>query len=383
VPIRDEDGNVLDGVTIEDDGDKLGLQGVDNGRISFDHVRIPRENLLDRYATVGSDGLYQSPIENKNRRFFTTIGTLIQGRISVSGAALSATKSALAIAVRYANRRRQFGPPDSDDEALLMDYRVHQRRLLLPLATTYAIHFAQRELIADLHRMLLAEERDEHEQRVHAVVLAAHRQLREHHGQPPVAGGVADVVLARVLARGGDDELLRGQVVGGHGAEGLDVGAVPGLGHREAAGQVDGGQRRQVLLVVLLGAEAVHRAAEQAELHADLDEQAEVAVREGLEAGDGAAGVVGPAVLVGERARPGAGLGDLARPLEDEVAVGVAVQAVGPLEAEVAQDAPRVRADVGVRAVEDGLQRGHDVGGQGLEGGRGRRGRGHGRCVPT
>jgi acyl-CoA oxidase len=165
VPIRDEDGNVLDGVTIEDDGDKLGLQGVDNGRIWFDHVRVPRENLLDRYAKVGEDGLYDSPIENKDRRFFTTIGTLIQGRVSVSGAALSATKSSLAIAVRYANRRRQFGPPDSGDEALLLDYRAHQRRLLPRLATTYAIHFAQRELVASLHEALTTDDHDDHAQR--------------------------------------------------------------------------------------------------------------------------------------------------------------------------------------------------------------------------
>src|SRR5215208_1223468 len=165
VPIRDQDGNVLDGVTIEDDGDKLGLQGVDNGRISFDRVRVPRENLLDRYATVGSDGLYGSPIENVNRRFFTTIGTLIQGRVSVSGAALSATKSALTIAVRYAARRRQFGPPDGDEEALLIDYRIHQRRLFPPLATTYALHFAQRELVAELHRAFTEEDHDDEAQR--------------------------------------------------------------------------------------------------------------------------------------------------------------------------------------------------------------------------
>src|SRR3954451_16186360 len=128
VPIRDERGEALPGVRLEDCGAKLGLNGVDNGRIWFDHVRVPRENLLDRYATVGSDGLYESPIENEDHRFFTTIGTLIQGRVSVSGGALSATKSALAIAVRYANRRRQFGPPDADAEAVLLDYRAHQRR---------------------------------------------------------------------------------------------------------------------------------------------------------------------------------------------------------------------------------------------------------------
>src|SRR5262245_12183476 len=49
-PIRDEDGSPCEGVRLEDCGAKLGLNGVDNGRIWFDHVRVPRENLLDRYA---------------------------------------------------------------------------------------------------------------------------------------------------------------------------------------------------------------------------------------------------------------------------------------------------------------------------------------------
>ena len=52
VPIRDEHGEPLPGVRLEDCGAKLGLNGVDNGRIWFDHVRVPRENLLDRYAQV-------------------------------------------------------------------------------------------------------------------------------------------------------------------------------------------------------------------------------------------------------------------------------------------------------------------------------------------
>ena len=40
---------------------KLGLNGVDNGRIWFDHVRVPREALLDRYAQVAADGTYFEP----------------------------------------------------------------------------------------------------------------------------------------------------------------------------------------------------------------------------------------------------------------------------------------------------------------------------------
>jgi acyl-CoA oxidase len=161
VPIRSDDRKALPGVEIEDCGEKLGLNGVDNGRLSFHRVRVPREALLDRYAEVSSEGVYSSPIENPDRRFFTMLGTLIQGRISVGGAAISAAKSALTIAVRHALRRRQFGPPDSDEEALLLDYRVHQRRLLPALATTYALHFAQEGVVAELDRIFAGPDRPE------------------------------------------------------------------------------------------------------------------------------------------------------------------------------------------------------------------------------
>jgi acyl-CoA oxidase len=164
VPLRDEDGNVLPGIRIEDCGAKLGLDGVDNGRIWFDHVRIPRDNLLDRYASVDEHGTYTSPIESSTKRFFTMLGTLIQGRVSVCGASISATKVALAIAVRHAESRRQFGPPDQP-EVVLMDYRTHQRRLLIPLAKTYALHFAQEELVARLHRVFTSDEDLERERR--------------------------------------------------------------------------------------------------------------------------------------------------------------------------------------------------------------------------
>src|SRR3954447_3281726 len=164
VPIRDEQGNPLPGVRIEDCGAKLGLNGVDNGRLYFDHARVPRENLLDRYAQVSEDGTYVSAIENPTRRFFTMIGTLIQGRISVSGAAVSATKVALTIAVRRALERRQFGVPGAE-EALLMDYRTHQRRLLPALAKTYALSFARLRLVDELHQVFTRTEDNERERR--------------------------------------------------------------------------------------------------------------------------------------------------------------------------------------------------------------------------
>lgn len=53
-----EDGVDLPGIGREDDGLKGGLNGIDNGRLSFDHVRIPRTNLLNRYGDVAADGTY-------------------------------------------------------------------------------------------------------------------------------------------------------------------------------------------------------------------------------------------------------------------------------------------------------------------------------------
>jgi acyl-CoA oxidase len=151
VPIRDEQGNPMPGVTIGDDGPKAGLNGVDNGRLTFDHVQVPRDMLLDRYGQVAADGTYTSSIENETRRFFTMLGTLVRGRVSVGGAAASATQLALDIAVRYGDVRRQFAAPGEEREIVVNDYLVHQRKLLPALAKTYALRFAQNELVETMH----------------------------------------------------------------------------------------------------------------------------------------------------------------------------------------------------------------------------------------
>jgi len=153
VPIRDDAGQPCQGVQISDCGHKAGLNGVDNGRLSFDQVRVPREALLNRYGDVAADGTYTSSIENANRRFFTMLGTLVAGRIAVAGGAGAATQTALTIAVRYALTRRQFSATGGSDEIPLLDYLAHQRKLLPALATSYALQFAQQELVGMLESM--------------------------------------------------------------------------------------------------------------------------------------------------------------------------------------------------------------------------------------
>ena len=165
VPIRDEHGTPAPGVRIEDCGRKIGLNGVDNGRLWFDGVRVPREALLNRYADITEGGAYTSPIANPDRRFFTMLGTLVQGRVCVGGAGINASKVALTVAVKYGLRRRQFGTPGSDREELLLDYGMHQRRLFPLLARTYALHFAQERVAADLHEAFSHDSGTDHDRR--------------------------------------------------------------------------------------------------------------------------------------------------------------------------------------------------------------------------
>lgn len=158
VPIRDEHGAPMPGVTLADCGEKIGLPGVDNGEISFDQVRVPRANLLNRFGSIespapGEPAVYTSPIESDNRRFFSMLGTLVRGRVTVGGGAGAATRNALTLAVRYGARRTQFTRGDSDEGVRLLEYATHRRRLLIPLARTYALALATNELVEDLHEL--------------------------------------------------------------------------------------------------------------------------------------------------------------------------------------------------------------------------------------
>lgn len=141
VPLRDASGKIMPGITIDDCGRKMGLNGVDNGKISFDNVIIPKENMLDRFASVDENGKFTSPITSDNRRFFTMLGTLVGGRIGIPRSALAASKSGLTIAIRYGDQRKQFGP-EGAAEVPILNYRTHQRRLMPLLANVYALHFS-------------------------------------------------------------------------------------------------------------------------------------------------------------------------------------------------------------------------------------------------
>lgn len=213
VPIR-VDGEPAPGVRIEDDGRKMGLNGVDNGRLWFDEVRVPRTALLNRFADVTPDGVYESAIENPNRRFFTMLGTLVQGRVCVGGAGINAAKVALAIAVKYAVRRRQFEATSDTEEELLLDYGLHQRRLFPLLARTYALHFAQEVVAAQLHDVFSGIADDEHARRELESRAAGTKALGTWHATRTIqecreaCGGAGYLAVNRFAALKADSDIF-------------------------------------------------------------------------------------------------------------------------------------------------------------------------------
>ncbi|KAI3633696.1 hypothetical protein MIR68_008643 [Amoeboaphelidium protococcarum] len=163
VPLRDPHTYKLKpGVSIGDNGSKMGRNGIDNGWIQFTNVRIPRTYMLMKYTKVSREGIVKEPPLNQ-----LAYGALIQGRVSMVIDSANVSKKALTIAIRYAAVRRQFSsatssdseqssssspsPPDNQSgtnqpaefnvETQLLDYTIHQHRLLPLLAQAYAMHF--------------------------------------------------------------------------------------------------------------------------------------------------------------------------------------------------------------------------------------------------
>lgn len=205
VPIRDDKGEFYPGIGGNDDGVKGGLNGIDNGRLHFDHVRVPRTNLLNRYGDVAADGTYSSPIASPGRRFFTMLGTLVQGRVSLDGASVNAMKIALQIAVTYGNQRRQFDAPTGGEQVLL-DYQRHQRRLIPLIASTYAMNFAHGELLEKFDAVFGgSHDTDEHRQDLETLAAAL---------KPLSTWGALDTIQECREACGGQGFLAENRLVG-------------------------------------------------------------------------------------------------------------------------------------------------------------------------
>ncbi|XP_059965478.1 peroxisomal acyl-coenzyme A oxidase 2 isoform X2 [Mesoplodon densirostris] len=149
VPIRSlEDHSPLPGITVGDIGPKMDFDHSDNGFLRLDHVRVPRENMLSRFAQVLPDGTYIKLGTAKSNYL-----SMVVVRVDIlSNEVIPLLQKACVIAVRYSVIRHQSRLRPSDPEAKVLDYQTQQQKLFPPLAKAYAFHFVANSLLEFFHR---------------------------------------------------------------------------------------------------------------------------------------------------------------------------------------------------------------------------------------
>ncbi len=140
VEVRDKELNLKPGVTIHDMGMKIGVNGVDNAKISFNQVRVPRTNLLDAFSQVDERGNFSSEVKGKRARFLKMADQLLSGRICIASMTLNATKMGMLTSYRYSKSRNGVGPQGKSD-APILSYQFQQNTFVPLLAETLALCF--------------------------------------------------------------------------------------------------------------------------------------------------------------------------------------------------------------------------------------------------
>jgi len=126
----------LDGISLGNKEDKLGIRSSDTCEIHFDNCRVPIENLID----------------SEGKGYQIALNALDGGRIGIASQALGVAQAALDKSKTYAKERKQFGTSIADFGAIkekiaTMGTNIEASRLL--------IHNAA--LLKDLHKPFTKE----------------------------------------------------------------------------------------------------------------------------------------------------------------------------------------------------------------------------------
>ncbi|OXB81125.1 UNVERIFIED_CONTAM: hypothetical protein H355_005055 [Colinus virginianus] len=138
----------LPGITVGDIGPKFGYDEMDNGYLKMDNFRIPRENMLMKYAQVEPDGTYVKPVSDK-----LTYGTMVFIRSLIVGDSARSLSRACTIAIRYSAVRHQSELKPGAPEPQILDYQTQQYKLFPLLATAFAFHFVGAYIKDTYHRI--------------------------------------------------------------------------------------------------------------------------------------------------------------------------------------------------------------------------------------
>ncbi|MEV3914128.1 acyl-CoA dehydrogenase family protein [Streptomyces canus] len=144
--LSDRDGH-LPGIHVRRLPDRTGTP-VDHCLTAFEHVRLPREALLESaHGRLDDEGRLDSEVGSARKRFLRSIGRVTAGKLCMSAGTLGMSRAALAIAVRHAHSRFIAGPK-LGERVPLAAHRSHHGRLLHGLATAYAMTFLHRTTVS-------------------------------------------------------------------------------------------------------------------------------------------------------------------------------------------------------------------------------------------
>ncbi|CCI48790.1 unnamed protein product [Albugo candida] len=143
VPLRSlRDHLPLKGIELGDIGPKVGFQAVDNGFCTFDHVRIPRNHMLMRFAQVNTDGSFQ-----KSRSSRLVYFTMLRGRVQCLYRCRHAIAKATTIATRFSAVRVQGSLNKSSgqsSELQVIEYQNQQKNLFPLIGLAFVALFAEK-----------------------------------------------------------------------------------------------------------------------------------------------------------------------------------------------------------------------------------------------
>jgi acyl-CoA oxidase len=65
--LRDDNGNLCEGIRIDDMGTKTIANDLDNARVWFDKVKLPKDAILNKFADISDNNEYVQTTDEKMR----------------------------------------------------------------------------------------------------------------------------------------------------------------------------------------------------------------------------------------------------------------------------------------------------------------------------